>query len=502
MQLKLRSKISEMVLAPTFRGFTGLRRTFWPTLGRANGKVNLNKSRDLYWNADSGLNLGAGVSRRIIHSVPEFMGLPVSSTSDEFVDELLNDCIHTHWRAEIQFAIRDACRDSKSVVRLRQKKKSDPLASVEEINSGYLELIPPENIEIFYEDFSSRKIERALVTHVIDEIEFNENGSPRLFKGEYVIQERTIIEEITVNDYIFYDQNTNEVITEMGRSNTWGFVPIVEVFNDYDPKLEGGQSDLTAVLPFISAFHDVLGQALVSHKQHAIPKAMFKVQDVQNFLVNNFPESFEQDETGNPVPGSFNGTVSWKGTEILFFQPEEDASFLEARSVLGDSKTLLEFILDCIVMASETPRWVFLLDVGAADKTEMLAFVQKLERKRNNFTRPIQELCKMILAVNNVSVVLPQFFWEDIDPQQLLNKAQALQMVTMSLELAQERQLISDATGREYLRRYVPNMKSPEEEATDAKSNLVLSVPANSPEGRAPESNGSGNPKNITGRTL
>jgi hypothetical protein len=226
------------------------------------------------------------------------------------------------------------------------------------------------------------------------------------------------------------------------------------------------------------------------------------VQDVQNFLVNNFPESFEMDTSGNPIPGSFNGTVSWKGTEILFFQPEEDAAFLEARSVLGDSKTLMEFLIDCIVISSETPRWVFLLDVGAADRTEMLAFVNKLSRKRANFTRPIQELCKMILAVNGSEVVLPKFMWEDIDPQQIVNKAAALQQVTMSLELVAERQLVSDTTAREYLRRFVPNMKSPEQEAEDAKSNLTLAVPdpavSNSPSGRAP-SNGSGNPKNVSG---
>jgi hypothetical protein len=498
---RLRSLISEMIVAPSYRGFRKLSQTFYDGWTKSTGKVNLTKARNLYWNTDAATNLGSGISKRIVNSTPEFMGLPWSSTGDEFVDELLNDCIHTHWSSEVISAIRDSCRDSKAVLRLRQRPASDPLASTEEINSGYLEMIPPEEIEVFYEDFTSRKIERALVTHVVDEVKRNEDGSPLLVKGEWQIDQRTIIEEITPDSFTFWDEETREVLTEMGTMNTWGFVPIVEVFNDYDASLQGGQSDLTSVQPFICAFHDVLGQALVSHKQHAIPKAMFKVQDVQNFLLNNFPDSFEHDDMGNAIPGSFSGTVSWRGTEILFFQPEEGAEFLEARSVLGDSKTLLEFIIDCMVIASEVPRWVMMLDVGAADRVEMLAFTNKLWRKRINFTKPIQELCKMILVVNGRDPVLPKFKWDDIDPNQLVNKAQALQMVTMSLELAQERQLISDATGREYLRAFVPNMKSPEEEATDAKKNLVLTAPPNAPGGRGPQqTNGQGNTRNISGQ--
>lgn len=491
-----------MVLAPSFRGLGGLTRTFWQTWSKVHGKIDIRKSRELYWNTDKSANLGSGVSKRIINAVPEFMGLPWSSTGDEFVDELLNDCLHTHWPAEILGAVRDSCRDSKAVLRLRQRPSSDPLASQEEINSGYLEAVLPEDIEIFYEDFSSRSIERVLITHVIDEIETTSDGAPKFYKGEWRINQRTIVEEITKDAFTYYDQNNGEILTEMGQSNPWGFVPIVEVFNEYDAALQGGSSDLTAVQPFLNAFHDVLGQALVSHKQHSIPKAMFKVNDVQNFLFNNFPDSFQPDEAGNPIPGTFDGKVSWKGTEILFFQAEEDAKFLEAKSVLGDSKTLLEFLLDCIVISSETPRWVMLLDVGAADRTEMLAFVNKLERKRVNFAKPIQTLCKMILSINGHSIVLPKFMWEDINPDQLVNKAQALQMVTMSLELAQERQLISDATGREYLRKYIPNMKAAEEEAADAKSNIVLSAPANAPSGRQPDqpTNGKGNTKNISGQ--
>lgn len=489
-----------MVLAPTFRSFQGLRRTFWQSWNKQTGTVNITKARNLYRNTDTATSLGAGVARRIINSTPEFMGLPFSSTGEEFVDELLNDSIHVHWNAEILYAIRDACRDSKAVVRLRQRPASDKLASAEEINSGYLELIPPEEIEIFYEDFTSRRVERCLITHVIDEVKRNADGAPQLSKGEYVIEQRTIIEEITAETIFFYDQQTGaaaEGDAYKQQTNTWGFVPVVEFFNEFDPSISAGQSDLTSVLPFINAFHDVLGQALVAHKQHAIPKAVFNVNDVQNFLMNNFPESFEQDSSGNAIPGTFDGSVSWKGTEILFFMPEEKAAFMEAQSMLGDSKTLLEFLLDCIVVASETPRWVMLLDVGAADKTEMLAFVNKLNRKRINFTRPIQELCKMILSVNRAAIVLPKFMWNEIDPQQLVNSAQALQQVTMSLELAQERQLISDATGREYLRRFIPNMKSPDEEAADAKSNITLTIPSNSPSGRS--TNGTGDPANISG---
>jgi hypothetical protein len=450
--------------------------------------VNVDKSRSLYRNLESDSNLAAGFTRRIINCVPEFMGLPYSATGDEDVDDFVNKCIETYWTMEVGNMVRDACRESKVVVRFRKASADNPLVDADERDAGYLEIVPSENCEIFYDVNDKTRIDRALVTH---EIEVLVDDSFVLGQ-EPKTEIHRIVEEITQTEYRYFDQTIGEERTDLNVPNQWGFVPLVEVFNEYESYLNSGQSDLEPVYVFLRAFHDVMAQTLVAHKQHSIPKATFNINEIQTFLMNNYPDSFDKDETGLPIPGSFSGNVSWQGMEIIFLQPEEKVGFLEAKSVLGDSQSLLGFLLDCIVVASETPKWVLMLDVGAADRTETLTFVKRIDRKRRNFTPYIQQLAKMALVTSGGSPVRVTLEWNEIDPQTLVTESQALQQETMSLELASERRLISDRTARERLRRFLPNMKAPDEEAADAQANLQLTGPANSPNGRAVIPSGTG----------
>jgi hypothetical protein len=136
--------------------------------------------------------------------------------------------------------------------------------------------------------------------------------------------------------------------------------------NEYDSSIHGGQSDFQSALPFIMAFHDVMSQTLVAHKAHSIPKVKFVVNDMVSFIANNWPDAFELDEGGQPILNTFSGNITWKGTEMLFFSPEENAEFLEVKSALGDSATLMDFLLTCIEITSETPK-TLLMNATAQD---------------------------------------------------------------------------------------------------------------------------------------
>lgn len=472
---RITKKVSEI------SSFGLLRRSFWPKPVGPEVQVNIDKSRSLYRNTETDTNLAAGFTKRIINCVPEFMGLPYSATGDETIDDFVNQCIETYWTSEIGGMVRDACRESKVVVRFRKASTENPLVSADEREAGYIEIVPSENVEIFYDPNDATRIDRAFITHEIEmmdeEFTFQSGQLPRTTR-------HVIVEEITPKAYTYFDQTAGKELTSLSVDNTWNFVPLVEVFNEYEAYLQAGHSDLEPVYVFLRAFHDVMAQTLVAHKQHSIPKATFNINEIQTFLMNNYPDSFEKDGNGNPLPGTFSGQVSWKGMEIIFLQPEEKVGFLEAKSVLGDSQNLLAFLLDCIVIASETPKWVLMMDVGAADRTETLTFIKRIDRKRRNFTPYIQQIIKMALATSGDDPVRVKLEWPEIDPQMLVTASQALQQETMSLELASERQLISDRTARERLRRYLPNMKAPEQEAQDAKSNVQLTAPANSPTGR------------------
>lgn len=455
-------------------GIRTLRRSFWPTTPSYVGtKISYDLTRQLYRNDNKTASLGAGFARRIINSTVDFMELPRAASGDEIVDEFLNKCIGVYWRGEIQQMLRDACRDADTVVRVKRHDPNNKLVSAEEWESCYLEIIPPERCGIYYKQNGDKwEIEIAYVRHETDEIIQSAIDSGRSLMQPQVRQ-HVIIEEITPERFRYWDETEGKWLDELEQANAWGFVNLVEVHNEYDSALEGGQSDFESCLPFIMAFHDVMGQSLIAHKAHSIPKAKFKVHDMTQFIANNWPDSFDHDEFGQPVLSSFSGNISWKGTEVFFMEAEEDAEYMEVKSALGDSKTLLDFLLVCIAISSETPKSI-LMDQTAQDADEMIPFSKKINRKRGFFTDPIQRICKMVLSINLMEPVKVPLTWDEITPDIALKKAQVLQQDVMSLEVAATRQVVSDRTMREHLRSSIPSMKSPQQEAQDAKKNVAL----------------------------
>ena len=476
-------------------GLRTLTRGFWPiTPTYAGTKISYSATRALYSNNQKSASLGAGFARRIINSTVDFMELPRSASGDEIVDEFLNKCIGVYWRSQLQQAFRDCTRDADTVVRIRRHSQDDPLISAEEWEACYLEVISPERCAIYYlEGGNSGQIDTAYVRHEIDKIE-----EPAKDTGASLTQPRVrqhvIIEEITDTAYRYYDETEGRWLDDLQETNSWGFVPLLEMHNEYDSALEGGQSDLESVLPFLMAFHDVLGQALIAHKAHSIPKAKLQVHDMMNFIANNWPDSFEKDELGNPDFTTFSGEVSWKGTEILFLETDEDAGFMEVQSALGDSKVLLDFLLQCIAITSECPKSV-LMDQTAQDADEMIPFAKKINRKRGFFQEPIQQLLKMCLSINLMEPIRVPLSWDEITPDIALKKAQVLQQDVMSLEVAATRQVVSDRTMREHLRSSIPSMKSPAQEATDAKKNVELPAAGNPTSTGSTKGTDSGNTK-------
>jgi hypothetical protein len=481
--------------ARTFsNGIRSFRRNFWPSAPTYAGTtISYELARKLYRNDKKDANLGSGFYRRIVNSVGDFMDLPLAASGDEITDEFLNKCMGVYWRSQLQQMIRDTVRDADTIVRIRRHDPDNALVSAEEWESCFLEVIAPERVAIYYKTGGdAHEIEVAYVRHEIDEVIERATDTGASLRQPQVSQ-HVIIEEITPSRFRYFDETDGEWRDDLEQPNSWGFVPLVEACNEYDSALEGGQSDLEAPLPFIMAFHDVLSQALTAHKAHSIPKAKFKVNDMLSFIASNWPDSFEQDEMGQPKMETFNGQVSWKGTEVLFMSTEEDVDFLQAQSALGDSKTLLDFLLTCIEITSETPKSVLMAQT-AQDADEMIPFAAKINRKRGYFMQPIQMICKMVLVINHMEPIRIPLSWGEITPDIALKKAQALEQEVMSLEVLATREVVSDRTIRETLRPSIPAMKSPQAEAADAKNNVVPPAPATSANAiKGSDSGGAGN---------
>lgn len=466
------------------RTLSGLR--FWSTGSpRYEGtEVNYDVTRQLYRN-DGANALGAGFCKPIVDLQVGFIGIPTASTEDALQDDFLNECIEVFWADEIQQAIRDSIRDSKCIVRIHKPDLLDPLMTLEESQHCYLEVLTPERVDIERDPRNKRIIERAVITYRMVMVE--DDGNPAQGRDP-TVREHEVIEIIDRQRFRFFDKSDNREMPELSSDNRWGFVPLVEWHNEWSAELQGGQSDLESVLPFINAMHDVLAQGLEAHKYHSTPKLKLKLDSaVEEFIANNFPNAV--DENGNIIAGT---ELAWTGREALFLQIDEEAQFLEARSVLGDTKALAEFLVDCICIASQTPEWAFMrVDSGSANSdrnAQTVPFTRKIMRKRRNNERPIQELLKMVLVINSEIPVRARLSWETVRPDDQFVSMQALQQLIMGLEVAKQSGEISDETYRQMLRVFVPVMKNPKQEALDAAKNT--------PAATAP-TNGSGNPANV-----
>ena len=478
---------------------TGLRSTwravnkrFWVSARpRYEGSiVNYERTRDLYRNFGD-QSLGGGYCKPLVDLQVQFIGIPRVSTEDDTRDDFLNECLQTYWVDEIQQMFRDSLRDSKTIVRIGQPDLFDPLMTLEEKQHCVLEILPPERVEIEYNPQNKNIMERAIVQHRM--VIVQDVGDPKE-QRDPIEREIDVVEIVTRDRFRFYNKTDHEEMPEYSSDNRWGFVPFLEVFNEWDSVLQGGQSEYEPVLPFIEALNDVIVQGLQAHKYHSIPKVKFNIRSMENFIKNNWPDVID------PETGKINAQskISWRGKEILFFAEGEDAQFLEARSVLGDTKTLADFIIDCICVVSETPEWAFMrVEVGQANSdrnAQTIPFLRKIERKRNMYAKFIQNLLKMALVLVDDIPVRAKLAWDIARVEDQVVLMQAMQQLVMGLEVAAQRGIISDDTYREMLRVFIPMMKNPTDEAEAAKDNIQLQ-PIAAPE---PQSqNGSGKATNV-----
>ena len=461
----IREIVSEQFSAPLFGffNFAGIRSafrliggTFWPKAHPAaeGTVVNYDLCRQLYRN--SGENaLGAGFAKPIVDLQVSFMGIPQVTMNDEEADALLNECITDYWAGDLQEMFKCSIRDSKVIVRFKKPDILDPLMTLNEAQHFQIECLPPERVDIQYNARNKNIIEQVTVIHrlvvVTDPGDVTQGKVPQE-------EEHDVIEIVTRDGYKFWDQNTNSWLTDLETANPWNFVPFFEVWNEWDSALQGGQSDLESVIPFIQAFHDVVAQGLQAHRYHSTPKIKLKLADVANFIKNNFPDAWDE-STGTVKNGA---QVNWSGREIIFFNSEEDAEFLEARSVLGDTKTLADFLIDCIAIASQTPEWAFMrVDAGSANSdrnAQTVPFIRKIMRKRISFQYAIQQLCKMALVAYGEIPYRVKVVWDEIRPDDQLVIAQAFQQILMGLEVAAQRGEISDETYMATIRQFLPFM--------------------------------------------
>ncbi|HGL5936602.1 TPA: phage portal protein, partial [Clostridioides difficile] len=211
------------------------------------------------------------------------------------------------------------------------------------------------------------------------------------------------------------------------------------------------------------AYHDVMLHALKGSKMHSTPKLKLKLTDVASFLAHNFgvedPVKFAKE----------GGKINLDGHEILFLNKDEEAEFVEVKSAIGDAKELLKLLFYCIVDVSETPEFIFGVHTPSAlasVKEQMPIMVNKIRRKREQFTNSWQLLARMVLIMSSNSSGMKystydvNIGWDEVNPRDDKELAETLEKVCSALDKALEGGFISEESTVNFLAQYIDTMSN------------------------------------------
>lgn len=429
-------------------------------------RIDRDAARALYYNTDSSKALGAFAAAAIIDGTADFIGSPEANFEDVQLSSMVNSWIQNHWKASLWEMYRNSLRDTDCWVRLRLPFP-DALLSAEEENVCSLEIIDGDRVTPYYNPATNQLVRVEIETPVFMEDEPWTPDQISATGSRTYGREHTIKEIITKDGFYYYDVTAGEYREDLTTNNLWGFVPLIQVFNDYDSALHGGKSDLEQVFPFIQALHDLITQTRQIHKYHADPKIKFKLDDVMSFIKNNWPESI--------VDGKFTGNISWRNKDVFFMESEEDAAFIEATLNENNSVNLAEFLIDCICIAAQVTEGILFRahkEQTNVDTDEFFRFKKKINRKRDNYQVYIQQIIKMATKISTRQAQLAKISWAPISISDLAAEGQAMNQIITAAEVANRAGVISKVTYGNRIRRFFPAMQSPSDEQTQVQKEM------------------------------
>jgi len=348
-----------------------------------SSRVDYELARQLYHNTHDDYKLGAGFAKPIINTLAGFMGVPRFRAKDEEAQEVLDEHV-SRWVSRMQRTHQLCLRDGDCFVMLANLENDDPLYPDEENKIDFI-IIPPEQVA----DIEVDPIIRRPKAYTI-KARAKWDGGQR----EYTVTQKIMADRIAV---IVEGDAPEDVVSEI-RPNPWGFIPIIHFRNEPEETELYGSSELEPIEPYLKAYHDVMLHAMQGSKMHSTPRLKLKLRDVQAFLQNNFPEALKAVQRGEQA------NINLQGHELLVFTDEEDASFIEAQSAIGDAEALLKLLFYCIVDVSEVPEFAFGVHTPsshASVKEQMPLLIRRVARKREMVTENWQTLARMLLVMHS-----------------------------------------------------------------------------------------------------
>lgn len=413
-------------------------------------RVDYQLARELYHNTRDEYKLGAGFAKPIINTLAGFMGVPHFRCKDEDAQEVLDEHV-SRWVSRMQRVHQLCLRDGDCFVMLANLENDDPLYPEEENRIDFI-IIPPEQVADIEIDPITR---RPKAYSIKARAKWKDEAGQE--------KEYTVLQKFTTDRVVLkVEGDAPEGLTSEIRPNPWGFIPIVHFKNEPEETELYGTSELEPIEPYLKAYHDVMLHAMQGSKMHSTPRLKLKLKDVQAFLQNNFPEALKAIQRGEQAKIDLNGH------ELLIFTDEEDASFIEAQSAIGDAEVLLKLLFYCIVDVSEVPEFAFGVHTPsshASVKEQMPLLIRRVARKREMVTECWQILGRMLLVM--YSKVTGKKFasydvaitWDAVMERDEKEYAETLKIVVDALNTALQGGFISMDAAVDLLKQYVDTMQ-------------------------------------------
>ena len=414
-----------------------------------SSKVDYKLARELYQNKEQSYKLGAAFIKPIINSTVGFMGVPHFQIEDEEANSILEEFALENTSKMLK-THSDALKLGDCYIWLTREERENLLYPDKETRIVYNFIAPEEVKDIILDPTTKEPI--AYILETDNEWSDLEGNNKKCKIKQAITAEKRIVE---------IEGDIPEGLLPGEYDNPWGFIPIVHFKNEPDDTLKYGQSDIESIEPYVRAYHDVMLHALKGSKMHSTPKLKMKLKDVASFLRNNFgvddPVKFARE----------GGQINLDGHEILFLTDNEDAQFLEVKSSTGDAQVLLKLLFYCIVDISETPEFVFGVHTPsslASTKEQMPIMVNKIRRKREQFTEQWQLMSRMLLVMSSNStghkyssydVVIG---WDEINPKDEKESAETLEKICNSISKALDGGFISEEAAVNFLSQYIDTM--------------------------------------------
>lgn len=420
-----------------------------------SSKLNYQLTRELYSNTHNKYKLGAHFAKPVINALTGFIGTPriKSITDDESANYAIKQYIEEN-KSKIIETIRNTLREGDCYLYVYHELLDDVLYN-NELKIGF-DLLLPENVNIIK---INNKIVKAVIKTNISEKD-EEGHNIKYTTTEIWTNEKYILKHTKIDVPAWFEE-----LTDIEINNPYGFIPVIHFKNESESFRKYGNSELESIEPLIRAYHETMYNYLRASKVNSSPLLILKLRDKKMFLKNNFTEE----------------EISSKKLKILrkdmiTLDDGEEAYFLEIQA--KSYKDLLEYLFMCIVDTSEIPEFIFGTAVSSSKASvseQMPAFIKKIQKKQIEFESNFKLLARMVFAIYNLYDIYSEYGkindyktyieWEDVDKEDINEKAQAISTLITGLVTAIESKLISFESAIMYLSEIIPTMDEYPQEA-------------------------------------